>query len=100
MLTKPARIIWIVTAGLVIIFIAVIGLIPGGLELEITPVHGGEPILVLPLQPGEHFTIRYYHSVENAPIWEVIRVKNRKFFSLLFLSEQCSTSEGCFDQKH
>ena len=28
------------------------------------------PLLVLPLQPGERFTIHYYHSVENAPIWE------------------------------
>ncbi len=27
-------------------------------------------MLVLPLQPGERFTLHYYHSVENAPIWE------------------------------
>ncbi|MBU1275283.1 MAG: DUF1850 domain-containing protein [Proteobacteria bacterium] len=27
--------------------------------------------MVLPLQPGERFTVHYYHSVENAPIWEV-----------------------------
>lgn len=26
---------------------------------------------MLPLQPGERFTVHYYHSVENAPIWEV-----------------------------
>ena len=32
---------------------------------------GGEkPLLVLPLEPGERFTLHYYHSVENAPIWE------------------------------
>ena len=35
------------------------------------PVHGGAPLLVLPLEAGETFTIHYYHSVENAPIWEV-----------------------------
>jgi hypothetical protein len=27
-------------------------------------------LLVLPLEPGERFTLHYYHSVENAPIWE------------------------------
>lgn len=43
----------------------------GGLELRVTPVTGGEPLLVLPLRPGEPFTLHYYHSVENAPIWEV-----------------------------
>ena len=48
--------------------------IPGGLELDITPVDGGAPLLVLPLEAGETFTIHYYHSVENAPIWEVHRV--------------------------
>ncbi len=28
-------------------------------------------MLVLPLEADEPFTIHYYHSVENAPIWEV-----------------------------
>jgi hypothetical protein len=37
---------------------------------HITPVRGQAPLLVLPLEPGEPFTIHYYHSVENAPIWE------------------------------
>ena len=50
--------------------LAVLALAPGGVELRITP-RGGEPLLVLPLQPGERFTVHYYHSVENAPIWEV-----------------------------
>ena len=45
--------------------------VPGGLELTVTPVRGGAPLLVLPLEAGEPFTIHYYHSVENAPIWEV-----------------------------
>jgi hypothetical protein len=44
--------------------------LPGGLELRITPVREQAPLLVLPLDPGEPFTIHYYHSVENAPIWE------------------------------
>jgi hypothetical protein len=43
---------------------------PGGLELRIAPVREKVPLLVLPLDPGERFTIHYYHSVENAPIWE------------------------------
>ena len=43
---------------------------PGGLELYINLVGKNETLLVLPLKPAERFTIRYYHSVENAPIWE------------------------------
>jgi len=45
-------------------------LLPGGLELRVTPVEKADPMLVLPLKPGERFTLRYMHSVENAPIWE------------------------------
>jgi hypothetical protein len=43
----------------------------GGLELRVTPVNGKEPLVVLPLAAGEPFTLHYYHSVENTPIWEV-----------------------------
>jgi hypothetical protein len=43
---------------------------PAGLVLTITPVTGRSPLLALPLKAGECFTIRYYHSVENAPVWE------------------------------
>ena len=45
-------------------------MMPGGLELQVVPIKGGPPLLVLPLVPGERFTLHYYHSVENAPIWE------------------------------
>jgi hypothetical protein len=57
-------------AGFGLIFIATGLLAPGGLELQIAPVNGGPPLLVLALKPGERFTLHYYHSVENAPIWE------------------------------
>jgi hypothetical protein len=43
---------------------------PGDLELQIALVKEKTPVLVLPLKPGERFTLHYYHSVENAPIWE------------------------------
>jgi hypothetical protein len=56
--------------GLALLLFAAARILPGGLELRITPVKGGAPLLVLPVEPGEHFTIHYYHSVENAPIWE------------------------------
>ncbi|MBC8178227.1 MAG: DUF1850 domain-containing protein [Deltaproteobacteria bacterium] len=38
--------------------------------MRLTPVLKDGPLLVLPLEPGERLTIHYYHSVENAPIWE------------------------------
>ncbi|HDZ89146.1 MAG: DUF1850 domain-containing protein [Deltaproteobacteria bacterium] len=51
--------------------------LPGGLELCITSVTKEEPLMVLPLMPDERFTIHYYHSVENAPIWEEHSVDRR-----------------------
>ena len=57
--------------GFALLFIAGGFYLPGGLELCVTPMSGERPLLVLPLEEGEHFTIHYYHSVENAPIWEV-----------------------------
>jgi hypothetical protein len=69
-LSRLARISIPAAACLLILSLIVASLTPGGLELTITPVKGGPPLMVLPLQPGERFTIHYYHSVENAPIWE------------------------------
>ena len=69
-MNRPGR--WVVAsaAGLFIFALIAAGLLPGGFELKITPVKGGSPLLTLPLEAGERFTVHYYHSVENAPIWE------------------------------
>ncbi len=69
-LTVKSRLPLLLAAGLFAVLLLIIWRLPCGLELTITPVKGGPPLLALPLQPGERFTIRYYHSVENAPIWE------------------------------
>jgi hypothetical protein len=42
----------------------------GGLLLRVVPVQGATPLAEMWLAPGDTFTIRYFHSVENAPIWE------------------------------
>ena len=60
----------LLAAGICFILIVVLLIAPGGLELEVMPVKGGSPLLVLPMKPDERFTLHYYHSVENAPIWE------------------------------
>jgi hypothetical protein len=60
--------VWV--PGLVLLLIFTAWLIPGGLVLDVTLVKEKTPVLVLPLKHGERFTIHYYHSVENAPIWE------------------------------
>ena len=67
---KPGRLSVLVAAGLSLTLLVVFLLAPNGLELMVQPVKGGPPLLVLPLDPGERFTLHYYHSVENAPIWE------------------------------
>ena len=55
--------------------------IPGGLMLRVVPVRGEAPLVVLWMVPGDTFTIRYNHSVENAPIWEThsVDAKGRIF---------------------
>jgi len=69
-LTGKRRLSLMVAAGLIAVFFVAGWRLPGGLELTVTPVKGGPPLLALPVQPGERFTLHYYHSVENAPIWE------------------------------
>ncbi|MBW1713636.1 MAG: DUF1850 domain-containing protein [Deltaproteobacteria bacterium] len=59
-------------AGLALVLAAVVwaASAKGGLELTVTPVQGGAPLLVLALEPGERFTLHYIHSVDKAPVWE------------------------------
>ncbi len=57
-------------AGLCLSMLVAVWLIPAGLELQVVTVKDNLPLLVLPMKPGERFTLHYYHSVENAPIWE------------------------------
>ena len=67
---KSGRLLILLATGCLITLLALAMVAPGGLELQVVPVKGGPPLLVLPLEPGERFTLHYYHSVENAPIWE------------------------------
>jgi hypothetical protein len=67
---EKRRLSLMVAAGLIAAFFWVSWRLPGGLELTVTPLKSGPPLLAVPLQPGERFTLHYYHSVENAPIWE------------------------------
>jgi len=62
--------IFICISGLVLSLLFTAWLTPGGLELRLTLVKENQPLLVLPIKATERFTIHYYHSVENAPIWE------------------------------
>ena len=80
MMTGPARPAAGITAGLVFVFLMMIAGSPGGLELRVVPVKGGPPLLVLPMDAGERFTLHYTHSVENTPIWE-------EHLSLIHISE-------------
>jgi hypothetical protein len=69
-MTRPGITAAVCLSGLVLILIASALLIPAGVALHVTPAETDTPILVLPLAPGERFCLHYYHSVENAPIWE------------------------------
>ena len=70
-MNRSARLAALAAAGLLGMLLLAATQLPGGLELHITPVHKAAPMVVLPLESGERFTLHYYHSVENAPIWEV-----------------------------
>lgn len=65
----------VITALLAGVFIS------GGLMLRVVPIRGGTPLVELWLAPGDTFTIRYNHSVENSPIWEThsVDAKGRIF---------------------
>jgi hypothetical protein len=69
-LIKKSRLLILVAAGSIPALFTTAMITPDGLELKLVPAKGGQPLLVLPLEPGERFTLHYYHSVENAPIWE------------------------------
>lgn len=71
MMTRPVTIVVLCLSGLVLLLIGAALLIPAGLALHVTLAEDDTPVLVLPLAPGERFTLHYYHSVENTPIWEV-----------------------------
>lgn len=59
--------------------------LPGGAVLSLTPVKGRAPLAVIWLAPGETFTIRYNHSVEDAPIWETHSVDDQ---GRIFIEEE------------
>ncbi len=69
-MTRPVSIIVFFAAGLVLSLVLTAWMIPGDMELTITLVKEKKTVLILPLKPTELFTVHYYHSVENAPIWE------------------------------
>ncbi len=69
-MARPVSGITICLSGLALSMLFFTWLMPGDLELHVTLVKENKSVLVLPLKPGERFTIHYYHSVENAPIWE------------------------------
>jgi len=83
--TKPAKWIVLTTVGLVLFSFLWARFSPGGLVLRIEMVKTGQPLLVLPLEPGELFTIHYFHSVENAPIWETHSVDQN---GTIFIEEE------------
>jgi hypothetical protein len=71
--------------GVAVLLVVTGFILPGGLALCLTPVKGGTPLAVLYLKEGELFTIRYNHSVENAPIWETHSVDAR---GRIFIEEE------------
>lgn len=75
----------IITATVLLLGLIVGFRVPGGAALSLTPVKGGAPLAVIWLAPGETFTIRYNHSVEEAPIWETHSVDGR---GRIFIEEE------------
>lgn len=84
-LTRPGPAAGICLSGLVLLLLGTAWLVPAGTALHVTLVQGGTPVLVLPLATGEPFTLHYYHSVENAPIWEVHSIDAK---GMIFIEEE------------
>jgi hypothetical protein len=84
-MTRPGIIVVVCLSGLVFLLMGAARLIPSGVALHVTLAGDDTPVLVLPLAPGERFTLHYYHSVENAPIWEV---HSMDAFGTIFIEEE------------
>jgi hypothetical protein len=70
-MTRPEMIAAVCLSGLVLLLMAAARLVPARVALHVTLAGQDTPVLVLPMAPEERFTLHYYHSVENTPIWEV-----------------------------
>lgn len=70
-MTRPGIAAAVCASGLVLLLMAAARLMPETVVLNVTLAEDDTPVLTLPLVPEERFTLHYYHSVENAPIWEV-----------------------------
>lgn len=73
MTARPVRRLAALAAGLAVTALAAaaVGALPGGLQLSVVPVRGGQPLMAAPVEVGEPFTLYYHHSVNGLPIWEV-----------------------------
>lgn len=69
--TRPVITAAICLSGLVLMLTGTVRLVPQAVALHVALAGEDTPFLVLPMAPGERFTLQYYHSVENAPIWEI-----------------------------
>jgi hypothetical protein len=63
----------------------------GGLLLRVVPIQGRAPLAEIWLAPGDTFTLRYFHSVENAPVWETHSVDAH---GRIFIEEECYLKFG------
>lgn len=82
---RSVNIIALCFFGLILSVLLTARLTPGGMELRLTLVKEDRPVLMLPLNPDERFTIHYYHSVENAPIWEVHSLDDK---GMIYIEEE------------
>jgi len=62
--------LWMPVIGIILLFV-VVWKLPGGLELTVSAQGEAKPLVAFPIDPGERFTLRYIHSVDKSPIWEV-----------------------------
>ncbi len=76
----------LLVAGSVLLLSLLLGFrLSGGVALSLTPIKGGAPLAKIWLAPGETFTIRYNHSVEESPIWETHSVDGQ---GRIFIEEE------------
>lgn len=69
-MTRPGSRVFFCVLGLAALLVVFVWQKDRSLELQVNLVKENKTVLALPIQPGERFTIHYFHSVENAPIWE------------------------------
>ncbi|MDD3030783.1 MAG: DUF1850 domain-containing protein [Atribacterota bacterium] len=70
--------------------------------LTVENFNDGKKLLVERINPNEHFTLKYTHSVSKTPVWEIFQINNKGILILVethFLDHGAGLPYAAFDNE-